>query len=154
MLDTVSQDEDKNRQKDPNEMTSLNVAASVTARPIGQRHHAIVSYRDNHLIVGAPTLRDTVTERTQPLDLLLASLATDCTFVCQDAAQRDGITLYSMVVTAELANLKTEPQIVLRVALSGPDAAQTAPLVEAIKQGSKTYQMLNRAMTISIVTSI
>lgn len=146
----MSHEEDTNRQKDPNAMNALNVAASVTARPIGQRHHAIVSYRDSHLIVGAPALRDTVAERTQPLDLLLASLATDCTFVCQDAAQREGITLYSMVVTAELANLKTEPEILLRLALAGPDAAQTAPLVEAIKQGSKTYQMLNRAMRITI----
>jgi uncharacterized OsmC-like protein len=126
---------------------------SVIARPLGGHHHAIVSARDNHLIVGSPRLRDTLSERSRPLDLLLAALATDSTFACQDAAQRLAIPVYSLTTTvcwAFEAEAAAEPRhlVVIRLAVSGPDVDQGAQLVEAITTTCQTYKLLAQALPI------
>lgn len=81
-------------------MTGVNQEKRVVARPFGQRAQAIVSYRDQHLIVGADSINSTVGERTRPADLLLAALVTDATFICQVEAEAMDIPLYALTASA------------------------------------------------------
>jgi uncharacterized OsmC-like protein len=80
-------------------MAAINPEKIVIARPFGQRAQAIVSYRDQHLIVGADSINSTTGERTRPADLILASLATDATFICQAEAETMGISLYALTAS-------------------------------------------------------
>ncbi|MCC6614251.1 MAG: OsmC family protein [Anaerolineae bacterium] len=134
-------------------------ATSVTAHPVGEQNYAIVTYKDSQLVVGAPYLRDTGTKRSQPTDLLLAALATDCTFACQRAAQQLNIPLNNMNTTVEWLNAveeasSNERNIRVRMALWGPNAQQAAELVEAIKRSSKTYEMLAAGVAIIFETTL
>lgn len=81
-------------------MTVVNQEKIVIARPFGHRAQAIVSYKDQHLIVGADSINSTTGERTRPADLLLAALATDATFICQAEAEATGIPLYALTASA------------------------------------------------------
>lgn len=127
-------------------MTDLSDA--VIAHPIGSQNCAIVTYRDNHLMVGSPQLRDTMTERSRPSDLLLAALVTDCTFACQESARELGVLLKSMRATAQWVGTNSDLSIRMRLALSGPDQQQAERLVNMIKTHSQTYIMLHVGVAI------
>lgn len=131
----------------------------VTAHPVGEQNYAIVSYKDSQLVVGAPYLRDTVTKRSQPTDLLLAALATDCTFACQRAAQELQIPLNNMNTTVEWQCVPEEAEaagreIRVRMALWGPNADQAKQLIEAVKKVSCTYAILASGISIVFETTI
>jgi hypothetical protein len=81
-------------------MRAVNQEKIVIARPFGHRAQAIVSYKDQHLIVGADSINSTTGERTRPADLLLAALTTDATFICQAEAEAMGISLYALTASA------------------------------------------------------
>lgn len=81
-------------------MAAVNHEKVVIARPFGHRAQAIVSYRDQHLIVGADSVNNTTGERTRPADLVLAALATDATFICQAEAEAVEIPLYALTASA------------------------------------------------------
>ncbi len=80
-------------------MTTVNQEKLVIARPFGHKAQAIVSYRDQHLIVGADSINSTTGERTRPADLLLAALGTDATFICQAEAEAAQIPLYALTAS-------------------------------------------------------
>ncbi len=135
------------------------IVTTVTAHPVGEQNYAIVTYKDSQLVVGAPYLRDTGTKRSQPTDLLLAALATDCTFACQRAAQRLSIPLHNMNTTVEWSNGVEEAnlsgrEIRVRMALWGPNAQQASALIEAVKSSSKTYEMLAAGVAIIFETTV
>ncbi|MBX3061388.1 MAG: OsmC family protein [Anaerolineae bacterium] len=127
-------------------MTDL--SGAVIAHPIGSQNCAIVTYRDNHLMVGSPQLRDTMTERSRPSDLLLAALVTDCTFACQESARELGVLLTSMHTTAQWERTNSDQSIRIRLALTGPDQQQAERLVCMIKSHSQTYNMLQAGVDI------
>jgi organic hydroperoxide reductase OsmC/OhrA len=137
-------------------VVSPSATQAIIARPFGQPHQAIVTYRDQHLIVGSGQLNGTMGERTRPSDMLLAALATDCIFACQDAAMLADMSLYSMAVTAQWRAESSDGQIDmsqgirLRVAMSGPDAEQKAHLTQAIITRSATYGLLSKTMPVQI----
>lgn len=125
----------------------------IIARPIGSQRQALVSYGDTHMVVGSPLIRDTVSRHAQPTDLLLAALATDCTFICQDEIQRRALPIHNATVSTRWngpANTPgSDPEIIIRLAISGTDKTQAEQLVQAIQQNSQTYRWLARAIAIS-----
>ncbi|MDX2136795.1 MAG: OsmC family protein [Chloroflexota bacterium] len=137
-------------------VVSPSATQAIIARPFGQPHQAIVSYRDQHLIVGSGQLNGTMGDRTRPTDMLLAALATDCIFACQDAAMIADMSLYSMAVTAQWRAESADGQIDmsqgirLRIAMSGPDAEQKTELTQAIMSRSATYRLLAQAIPVVI----
>lgn len=126
------------------------ITSSVIARPIGTQRQAIVSYGDTHIVVGSSSIRDTLSDHIRSTDLLLAALATDCTFVCQDEALRLKIPLNSLTTTVRWTYTSETPGIVVRFAWSGPNSTQARLLVESVEAKSQTYRLLARATPIQI----
>ncbi len=124
-------------------------AASVIARPFGTRRQAIVSFGDTHMVIGSPMIRDTISDLSQPSDLLLATLVTDCTFACQDTAQALEIPLTSLITTARW-KLAEKQEIVLQLALNGLAEEEITKLVEGIKMRAQIYKLLSQVMPITI----
>ncbi|MEP6989176.1 MAG: hypothetical protein ABI970_26480 [Chloroflexota bacterium] len=121
---------------------------SVIARPFGARRQAIVSFGDTHMVIGSALITDTVTGLTQPSDFLLASLATDCTFACQDAATELDILLNSLTTTARW-KIAEHREIIVRLGLSGPTANQSDQLIECIKCKSSMYKLLSQVIPLT-----
>jgi hypothetical protein len=121
---------------------------SVIARPFGARRQAIVSFGDTHMVIGSALITDTVTGLTQPSDFLLASLATDCTFACQDAAEESQITLNSLTTTTRW-KIAEHREIIVRLGLSGPTADQFDQLIDCIKHRASMYKLLAQIIPIT-----
>lgn len=121
---------------------------SVIARPFGARRQAIVSFGDTHMVIGSALITDTVTGLTQPGDFLLASLATDCTFACQDAAEEYQIPLNSLTTTTRW-KIAENREIIVRLGLSGPTADQFERLIECIKCKASLYRLLVQIIPIT-----
>jgi hypothetical protein len=112
----------------------ITITPPVIARPFGARRQAIVSFGDTHMVIGSPRLTDTVTGLSQPSDLLLATLATDCTFACQDAAQALNIPLNSLTTSARWQTSESgERSIIVRLGLNGLIPAQVEQLIARVK---------------------
>lgn len=133
---------------------------SVIARPFGARRQAIVSIGDTHMVIGSAMIHDTVSSLSQPDDLLLATLATDCTFACQDAAQSLAIPLTSLTTSLRWEHApgdnhsSTPPSIVVRLALSGPDKDQAAQLVNLVQANGRMVRLLQSVISITFETII
>jgi len=121
---------------------------SVIARPFGARRQAIVSFGDTHMVIGSSLITDTVTGLTQPSDFLLASLATDCTFACQDAAEEQQIMLNSLTTTTRW-KIAEHREIVVRIGLSGPTADQFDQLIDCMKHRASMYKLLVQIIPIT-----
>ena len=121
---------------------------SVIARPFGARRQAIVSFGDTHMVIGSALITDTITGLTQPSDFLLAALATDCTFACQDSAEELEILLNSLTTTTRW-KLAEQREIIVRLGLSGPTANQSNQLIECIKAKASMYKLLVQIVPIS-----
>jgi uncharacterized OsmC-like protein len=130
------------------------VRSKVVVQPFGARQQAIVSFRDTHIIIGKPTIHDTVTELSPPSDLLLAALASDCSFSCQAAARQLNILLNHLTTTARWIDTEAHepeaPHVSIRMSLIGPDRQQSETLIEAIKQTCQTYRLLAPVMFIKL----
>ena len=132
----------------------ITITPPVIARPFGARRQAIVSFGDTHLVIGSPRLTDTITGLSQPSDLLLATLATDCTFACQDAAQNLNIPLNSLTTTARWHTTESgERRIVIRLGLNGLNDDQIAQLVNAVRAGASMVNLLANSVPIVFETS-
>ncbi|MBA3870527.1 MAG: hypothetical protein H0X30_15395 [Anaerolineae bacterium] len=121
---------------------------SVIARPFGARRQAIVSFGDTHMVIGSALITDTVTGLTQPSDFLLASLATDCTFACQDAAAELDILLNSLTTTTRW-KIAEHREIIVRLGLSGPTELQAQQLIDCIKAKASMYKLLSQIIPIT-----
>ena len=100
------------------------------------------------MVIGSASITDTITGLTQPSDFLLASLATDCTFACQDAAEEHNILLNSLTTTTRW-KLAEHREIVVRLGLSGPNADQFDQLIDCIKSRASMYKLLVQIVPIS-----
>ena len=103
------------------------------------------------MVIGSALITDTVTGLTQPGDFLLASLATDCTFACQDAAEENNIPLNSLTTTTRW-KIAENREIIVRLGLSGPSADQFDRLVECIKHRASMYKLLAQVVPITFET--
>ncbi len=125
---------------------------SVIARPFGTRRQAIVSFGDTHMVIGSPMIRDTISGLSQPNDLLLATLVTDCTFACQDTAQALDIPLTSLTTTAKW-NYENGQAIIVHLGLNGLTNAQIEQLIEGIQLRAQMYRLISQVIPISFKTT-
>lgn len=124
---------------------------SVIARPFGTRRQAIVSFGDTHMVIGSPMIRDTISGLSQPNDLLLATLVTDCTFACQDTAQALDIPLTSLTTTAKW-NYDNGQAIIVHLGLNGLTNEQVEQLVEGIQLRAQMYRLISQVLPITFKT--
>src|SRR6266446_3059979 len=73
--------------------------ASVTSRLSGLPGRAIVTARGHHFVIDSPLPLGGPNEEINPIDILLAALATCATFVCETVAREQGIPLKAIAVT-------------------------------------------------------
>lgn len=120
---------------------------AVIARPFGTRRQAIVSFGDTHMVIGSPMIRDTISGLSQPNDLLLATLVTDCTFACQDTAQALDIPLTSLITSAKWS-YENGQKIIINIGLNGLNHEQVDQLVEGIKIRANLYRLIAQVIPI------
>ena len=134
--------------------------ASVTSRLSDQAGRAIVSARGHHVIVDSPPPLGGPNEEINPVDVLLAALATCGTFVCETVASEEGIPLEGVSVTAAgdfdpqgVCGEPVDPRMQefrVRLDLTGPSEEQAGTLAEAFKARCPVYTTLSRAAPIEL----
>lgn len=131
----------------------ITITPPVIARPFGARRQAIVSFGDTHMVIGSPRLTDTSADLSQPSDLLLAALATDCTFACQDAAQKLNIPLSSQTTSVRWQPSDSgERTIIVRLGLNGLAVDQVERLIDTVKASAALVNLLGAAIPIRFET--
>ena len=129
---------------------------SVTSSLSNQMGRAIVETRQHHFIIDSPPPLGGPNEELNPIDILLAALATCGTFVIETAAKEMKIPLESVHVDAEgdfdPRGVKGEPgvdpritEFRVRVNLEGTTSEQTSSLIEQFKKRCPVYTTLSRA---------
>jgi len=117
---------------------------------------AIVETRQHHFIIDSPPPLGGPNEELNPIDILLAALATCGTFVIETAAREMEIPLQSVHVDAEgdfdPRGVKGEPGVDPRVTefrvkvnLEGTTSEQTNSLIEQFQKRCPVYTTLSRA---------
>ena len=129
-----------------------------------QEGRAIISSRGHHVIIDSPPPLGGPNEELNPLDILMAALATCGTFVIETASREMGIPTKSVSVTAEgdfdprgVKGVEgVDPRIRkfrVTVSLTGTTQAQSEQLVEEFKKRCPVYTTLSRAAPIEFVFS-
>jgi putative redox protein len=129
---------------------------SVTSSLSNELGRAIVETRQHHFIIDSPPPLGGPNEELNPLDILLAALATCGTFVIETAAREMQIPLKSVHVDAEgdfdPRGVKGEPgvdpritEFRVKVNLDGTSPDQTNSLIEQFKARCPVYTTLSRA---------
>jgi uncharacterized OsmC-like protein len=141
-------------------MTAQIATATASARLSNEPGRALLTLRAQHVVTDSPPTLGGPNEAPNPVELLLSSLAGCAVFVCERAAQELGIALKAIQVTAagdfDPRGVCGEPfdprfqSFRVRLALDGPDAAQSALLVQAFKTRCPVYTTLARAAPVEI----
>ena len=129
---------------------------SVTSSLSNELGRAIAETRQHHFIIDSPPPLGGPNEELNPLDILLAALATCGTFVIETAAREMQIPLKSVHVDAEgdfdPRGVKGEPgvdpritEFRVKVNLDGTSPDQTNSLIEQFKARCPVYTTLSRA---------
>jgi len=100
------------------------------------------------MVIGSPMIRDTISGLSQPNDLLLATLVTDCTFACQDTAQALDIPMTSLTTTAKW-NYENGQAIIVHLSVNGLMSEQVERLIEGIQLRAQMYKLLSQVLPIS-----
>ena len=132
---------------------------SASSNLSNQTGRAITTARGHHLIVDSPPPLGGPNEELNPLDILLASLATCGTFVIETAARERSIPLESVTLDVEgdfdprgvkgvegIDPMITEFRV--KVSIVGTTKKQTIELVEQFKERCPVYTTLSRATSI------
>ncbi|MEJ2559857.1 MAG: OsmC family protein [Anaerolineae bacterium] len=145
-------------------MSNPLATASVTSRLSGLSGRAIVAARGHHFIVDSPPPLGGPNEEINPIDVLLAALATCGTFVCETAAQEMNISLDAIAVTAAgdfdprgVCGEAVDPRMQafrVRLALTGPTGAQAEALAEAFRTRCPVYTTLSRAAPVELEIAV
>jgi uncharacterized OsmC-like protein len=133
-------------------MATVSVSSSLS----NELGRAIVETRQHHFIIDSPPPLGGPNEELNPLDILLAALATCGTFVIETAAREMKIPLKSVHVDAEgdfdPRGVKGEPgvdpritEFRVKVELDGASPDQTNSLIEQFKARCPVYTTLSRA---------
>lgn len=138
--------------------------ASVVAQLSSQPGRALVTARANHLIVDSPPLLGGPNEALNPVDLLLAALASCSTFVYETAAQEMDVPLEQVVATVEAdfdpRGVKGEPvdpriqAFRVHLAVTGATQEQAEALADQWRQRCPIYTTLIRSAPIEIEITI
>lgn len=141
-------------------MTTQLARAVATSRLTGVGGRAVVSMRGHHMVVDSPLPLGGPNEEINPIELLLASLATCATFVCETAAREAGIPLTEVTAHAEgefdvrgVCGEPVDPHIQafhVALTLQGPDDTQAKTLVTAFQTRCPIFTTLSRAATIDV----
>ena len=138
---------------------------SLVSRLSNESGRALVTSRGHHFIVDSPPPLGGPNEEVNPLDILLAALATCGTFVCETAARELDIPLESALVTVEgdfdPRGVKgvdgVDPRLqAFRVVLSleGPTQEQGQTLADAFRARCPVFTTLNRSCPIEITVEV
>jgi putative redox protein len=133
--------------------------ASATSTLANQAGRAIVSARGHHIIVDSPPPLGGPNQELNPLDVILAALATCGTFVIETAAGEMEIPLESVSLEAEgdfdprgVKGVEgIDPRITefrVKVNVVGPTEEQTETLIEEFKKRCPVYTTLSRSAPI------
>jgi uncharacterized OsmC-like protein len=133
--------------------------ASATSTLANQAGRAIVSARGHHIIVDSPPPLGGPNQELNPLDVILAALATCGTFVIETAAGEMEIPLESVSLEAEgdfdprgVKGVEgIDPRITefrVKVSVVGPTEKQTETLIEEFKKRCPVYTTLSRSAPI------
>ncbi len=141
-------------------MTRLTRAAVITHLVPGLRGRAIVTARNQHLVVDAPLLLGGPNEEMNPVDLMLASLTSHAVFVCEHTARQEGVPLLSVHGTAQVdldpLGVVGEPvysglqALRLKLTFSGPTEEQAQRLSDAVRKRCSIFVTLARALSIEL----
>jgi uncharacterized OsmC-like protein len=135
--------------------------ASSSCRLSNEPGRALLTIRGQHVVTDAPPTLGGPNEAPNPVELLLSALAGCAVFVCERAAREMGFELRAISVTAagefDPRGVCGEPfdprfqSFKVRLALEGPDAAQSEVLVQAFKTRCPVYTTLSRAAPVEII---
>jgi uncharacterized OsmC-like protein len=135
-------------------------SAVVTARLLSLHGVAVATAKNHHFIVDSPLHLGGPNEEINPVDLLLSALATHSAFVCERAAQENGITFNGLMVkvTGEFDPVGTPDgtgvpyfhSIKMQLHLSEGSASDAEHLGEIIKTRCLIYATLARAVPIKL----
>ena len=141
-------------------MTNKLAKAATTVQLTAVSGRAVVSMRTHHMVVDSPLPLGGPNEEVNPLELLLASLATCATFVCETAARESSIPLTAITAHVEgefdvrgVCGEPVDPHIqafYVTLTLHGPDDVQAETLVNAFQARCPIYTTLSRAAPIDI----
>ncbi|MBV9919758.1 MAG: OsmC family protein [Pseudonocardia sp.] len=141
-------------------MTSQLARVATTSRMTTFGGRAVASMRGRHMVVDSPLPLGGPNEEVNPLELLLASLATCAIFVCETAARESDIPLSAVTAHVEgefdvrgVCGEPVDPHIqafYVTLTLQGPDDAQAGTLVEAFQTRCPIFTTLSRAAPIDI----
>ncbi len=145
-------------------MSASLVTAAAMARLSGDPGRALVTMRGHHLVVDAPLALDGPNEEINPLDLLLASLSTCATFMCDRVAREQNIILAQVRITVAadfnprgMCGDPVDPSIQalrLQVRLAGPTVEQAKILAQAIQTRCPIFTTLARGMQIDVAVAL
>ena len=127
-------------------MTSVQ-SPTIIVKPFGVHQQAIVMLGDMQFVVGSAMIRETKSQPSRPLELLLATLATDCTFTCQEGAVALGLPLNNFSALAQWLDPKTAE---IRFTITGSNEQQMRDLIRYIKENSTIYKLLAPGVTINL----
>ena len=133
--------------------------ASATSTLANQAGRAIVSARGHHMIVDSPPPLGGPNQELNPLDVILAALASCGTFVIETAAREMEIALESVSLEAEgdfdprgVKGMEgIDPRITefrVKVTVVGPNQEQTETLIDEFKKRCPVYTTLSRSAPI------
>ena len=142
-------------------MPATLATASASCRLSNEPGRALLTIRGQHVVTDSPPPLGGPNEAPNPVELLLSALAGCAVFVCERAAQEMGFELRAISVTAagefDPRGVCGEPfdprfqSFKVRLALEGPDAAQSELLLQAFKTRCPVYTTLSRAAPVEIV---
>jgi putative redox protein len=134
---------------------------SIISELSNQLGRAIVSTRGHHIIVDSPPPLGGPNEELNPLDFLMAALATCGTFVIETAAREMDLPLESVRLEAEgdfdprgvrgvegIDPIITEIRV--KIIIQGPTKEQSSVLVEQFKARCPVYNTLFRGAPIDL----
>ncbi len=141
-------------------MSAPLATASVSCRLSNESGRALLAVRGQHPVVDSPPPLGGPNESPNPVELLLASLAGCAVFVCERAAQEQGIPLLGVSASVAgdfdprgVCGEAVDPRFQgfrVRLALEGPDKAQGEALVQAFKTRCPVYATLSRAAPVEV----
>ena len=137
---------------------------TVVARLVGLRGRAILTAKNHHVVVDSPLTLGGPNEELNPIDMLFGAVATHVIFVCERAAQENGIILAGGVARVsgtfdphtgqDPAAVPYLQSLAVDVHLTGPAETQVALFEEAIRSRCLMVTTLARAVPIALSLAI
>jgi len=141
-------------------MSAPLATASAHCRLSNEGGRALLAVRGQHLVTDAPPTLGGPNEASNPVELLLCSLAGCAVLVCERAAQELGIPLTSATATVAgdfdprgVCGEAVDPRFQafrVRLSLQGPDEAQCQLLLQAFRTRCPIFATLSRAAAVEL----